>query len=182
MKTSKENKNYYKIPIFEQNIKIDNISLKEILKQDYQSLYDLYDERISIIWERGDEGLTKKQNESLNQNKEKREKKAEKLFIPLYLLAIGTDHITYEASTFKELKSDYEATLSVRKITKEEFTKLYTRDYQVKVNKFINRKNIKLVVDNKNIEPSINIKPNLAIVKEESLIKKLVKTFSYKKK
>lgn len=139
-------KNIYLIPITDYNVEIKDennlINLHDYLKKYYPKLAKLEDDKASIICkEMSSEGI-KKEIELIEL---KKKEYCEKFNIPYYIIAVGNKNNLKELFTKEVLYSRDSSILDIRKITKAELLEYYNIKYDRKIEKFINRRNFKLI-------------------------------------
>lgn len=139
-------KNIYLIPITDYNVEIkdgnDLINLHDYLKKYYPKLAKLEEDKVSIICRDLSSERLKQEVELIELQKKEY---CDKLNIPYYIIAMGYRNNLKELVTKESLYSKDSCTLNTRKITKAELLKYYNADYDKKIEKFINRRNFKVI-------------------------------------
>lgn len=142
-------KNIYLIPITDYNVEIKDennlINLHDYLKKYYPKLAKLEDNKASIICKEMSSEKMKKEIELIEL---KKKEYCESLKIPYYIIAVGNKNNLKELSTKEVLYSKDITMLDMRKIAKNELIEYYNIEYDKKIEKFINRRNFKLINTN----------------------------------
>lgn len=145
------NKKYYLIPIFDKCVFIkdsdqDHIPLYWYTKKYFSTLTKLEEERVGIIYSGNcNNPLTYLQKSKISMVQAKQKQKSDEIGIPLFILAVGNNKKVYEIITKEPILSNTSASLSIREVSRSEFEKEYNSMYDSKIQKFINRRNFRLI-------------------------------------
>lgn len=144
---------YYLVPLWESDIKIDGVSMWEILCEYFPKFADMETERKSIIYRYSD------YKEQLKSHVEFTKSEYDKENIPYYLIVKGNENCAYELINEKCVIPDYPAALGVFEESKEEVAAYYyDSNYYEKINKYMK------IITNKNKTANMDINDSFSTV------------------
>ena len=131
-------KNYYLIPLIkEKNIYYNGISLVEYIKKTFPLLYELEEERISILYSSDVNLPMPNEFEELYHSQQELTKEIYNfLDLPQRLIVVGNNSQVKEIKTRNILVSKYEVAFSIRKKKYTEILPVLKNDYIKKVHNF----------------------------------------------
>lgn len=137
-----KSENIYLIPITDNAIYIEGVSLFDYLTEFYPELGKLEDERVRIIYsspvlhESTEQRIIRE--DRYREHKKKMRQYANSISVPLSLIAIGNSNEVRELITNIKITSEYPSALSIRELTKDERAHfVIPEDYKQKVTNFL---------------------------------------------
>lgn len=135
-----EKREYYLIPLKENDVYLNEVSLRDILEKIYPELAKMEEKRVDLIYsERIGTPMSESLKRKISCHKETTKRMYDKLQVPQFLIVYKTGDLSVkEIFTGKQLTSKYPAIFGIKNVSKETVIEYFkTTNYSKKMCKFI---------------------------------------------